>query len=89
MNIKPVGTRVLIETAHQERTQSGIYIPESAREGKKEGVVVAVGSDEHGKPLPLQKGARILYGGYSADEFEHNGHTYIIVEYKDVLAVLE
>ncbi len=88
MQIRPIGERVLIRTIQQEeRTASGIYLPESAREGKKEGIVEAVG-EKDGKPLPLKKGERILYGGYSADEFEMDGTTFIILEYKDLLATI-
>ncbi|MBI5389200.1 co-chaperone GroES, partial [Candidatus Woesearchaeota archaeon] len=46
------------------------------------------GKDE-GKELPLKKGDRVIYGGYSSDEVEVNGQKYIFVEYKDVLAKLE
>ena len=89
MNIHPIGERVLIKPAvEEEKTKGGIYIPESAKEGKKQGVVEAVGTTKEGKELPLKKGDLILYGGYSSDEFEIEGQKYIILEYKDVLAKL-
>jgi chaperonin GroES len=89
MNIKPIGERVLIQpTQDEEKTKGGIYIPETAKEGKKEGIIIAVGTKD-GKELPLKKGDKILYGGYSNDEFEFNGEKFIILEYKDVLAKLE
>ena len=90
VTITPVGERVLIKPIKEdEKTKSGIYIPESAREGKKKGEVVAVGKDKDGKDLPLKPGEIILYGGYSSEEFEIDGQEYIILEYKDVLAKLE
>ena len=90
MEITPIGERVLITPVeHQEKTKGGIYIPESANEGKKEGIVKAVGTLKDDKPMPLKVGDRILYGGYSSDEFEIEGQTYIILEYKDVAAKLE
>ncbi len=89
MNIKPIGERVLIKPKGEEKTKGGIYIPESAKEGKKEGIVVAVGQRKDGTDLPLKHGDFVLYGGYSSDEFELEGQKYIMVEFKDVLAKLE
>ncbi|MFW5746735.1 MAG: co-chaperone GroES [Nanoarchaeota archaeon] len=89
MDIQPLGPRVLIKPVEEtEKTSGGIFIPDSAKEKKKEGEVLAVGTDKEGKPLPLSKGDRILYGGYSSDDFEMDGNTYIILDYKDVLAKL-
>jgi chaperonin GroES len=87
MHIEPLGERVLIKPIEEgERTKGGIYIPESARENKKQGEVIAVGKDKDGNDLPLKKGDKILYGGYSSDEFEIDGQKYLILEYKDILA---
>lgn len=85
-----MGARVLIEPAKGvEKTKGGIYIPDSAKEEKKEGIVVDVGQDKEGKALPLTKGDRILYGGYSNEDFEFEGKKYIIVEFKDVIAKIQ
>jgi len=89
MNIKPVGERVLLKPKEEERTKGGLYIPESAKENKKEGEVVAAGTHKDGRELPLKKGDAVLYGGYSNEEFEIDGQKYIIVEFKDILAKLE
>ena len=90
MDIKPLGERVLIMPKKSaEKTKGGIYIPESAKEEKKEGTVVAVGERKDGKPLPLKKGDRIIYGGYSSDEFEIDGEKLLILDFKDILAKLE
>ena len=89
MQIEPLGERVLIKPVQdQEKTKGGIYIPDSAKENKKEGLVVACGKTKDGKDLPLKKGDRILYGGYSSDEFEIDNQKYVILEMKDVLAKL-
>jgi len=64
MEIIPIGERVLVKPIQmEERTKSGIYIPETAREQKKQGSVVSVGTREDGSPLPLKPGDHILYGG--------------------------
>ncbi len=90
MDIKPIGERVLIKPSKQEeKTKGGIYIPESAKEEKKEGEVVAAGLFKDGKELPLKKGDKIIYGGYSSDEFKIDNEKYLIIDFKDVLAKIE
>lgn len=87
MNVKPIGERVLLRQIKKaEKTSGGLYIPESAKEEKKEGDVIAAGTDKDGKDLPLQKGDRVIYGGYSSDEIEIDGEKYLFVEYKDIMA---
>jgi len=89
MNIEPIGPRVLLTPTEQaDKTQGGIYIPEEAKEKKKEGTVVATGTLDDGKDIPLKKGDKILYGGYSNEEFERDGEEYVIIKYKDALAKL-
>ncbi len=90
MKIKPIGERVLIKPVKaEEKTAGGIYIPEEAKEEKKEAVVEEVGMFKDGKELPLKKGDKVLYGGYSSDEFEVNNEKYLIIDFKDILAVVE
>ena len=90
MNIRPLGERVLIKPVkYEEKTKSGIYLPKDAEKEKKEGIVEEVGTFNDGKSLPLSKGDKILYGGYSNEEFELNGENFIFVDFKDVLARLE
>ena len=89
MKLTPVGERVVLQPEpQQEKTASGIYIPEDAKEKKKRGTVAAVGKDENGKTLPLKNGETVVYGGYSNEEIEVDGKEYVIVDYKDILAVL-
>ena len=90
MNLKPLGERVLIkQSKKEEKTKGGLYIPDTAKEEKKEGEVFAVGQFKDGKELPLKKGDRVLYGGYSSEDFEKDGEKYVFVEFKDILATLE
>lgn len=87
MSITPIGPRVLIKPYKQEeKTKGGIYIPESAKEKKKQGDVIAVGTFEDGKPLPLKAGDTVLYGGYSQEEVELEKENYVIVEFKNIVA---
>lgn len=90
MNLKPLGERVLIKQAKkEEKTKGGLFIPDTAKEERKEGEVVAVGNFKDGKELPLKKGDRVLYGGYSSEDFEKDGEKYVFVEFKDILAKFE
>jgi chaperonin GroES len=89
MHIKPLGKRVLIKPVkEEERTSGGIYIPETAKEKKKQRIVVELGNIEE-KELPIKKGDTILYTGYSSEEMEVNGEKYLILESKDIIAKIE
>ncbi len=89
MHIKPLGKRVLIKPVkEEEKTSGGIYIPETAKEKKKQGIVVELGNIEE-KELPIKKGDTVLYTGYSSEEMEINGEKYLILESKDIIAKIE
>ncbi|MBI5804198.1 co-chaperone GroES [Candidatus Pacearchaeota archaeon] len=86
MKLIPLGERIVLRPVEgKERTKSGIYLPKSS-EGKKEGEVVEIGTLKDGSLIPLKRGDKVLYGGYSSEEFELNGDKLLIVEYKDILA---
>ncbi|WP_298666405.1 co-chaperone GroES [uncultured Methanofollis sp.] len=88
--IQPIGERVLIKQERsEEKTKSGIYLPDSAQEKRKEGTVVSVGTFEDGRPLPIAAGDHVIYGGYSAEEIEIDGEKHLFVEWKDILAKVE
>ena len=90
MNIKPIGERVLIKPVkEEEKTTGGIYIPETAKEKKKQGVVVEIGTSSDDNELPVQKGDLILYTGYSTEELEMNGEKFLIIDISDIIAKLE
>jgi len=85
--IRPIGERVLLKHLKKEEvTKGGIYIPESAQKENKEGIVIAVGTFEDGKELPLKKGDHVIYGGYQSDEVEIDGEKHLFVDFKDILA---
>jgi len=88
MKLRPVGERVILKPVEgEERTKGGIYLPKS--EDRKEGEVVEVGTLKDGSLIPLKKGDRVVYGGYSSEEFEIEGQKYLIIDFKDVLARME
>ncbi|MCA9485281.1 MAG: co-chaperone GroES [Nanoarchaeota archaeon] len=89
MKLIPIGERVVLKPLEnsEERTSSGIYLPKS--EDKKQGIVVEIGTLKDGSLIPLKKGDKVLYGGYSSEEFENNGEKLLIIEFKDIVARLE
>ncbi|MCE8429115.1 MAG: co-chaperone GroES [Candidatus Methanoperedens sp.] len=89
MRIKPIGKRVLIKSMkEEEKTSGGIYIPDAAKEKKKQGIVVEVGFVDE-KEFPIKKGDIILYTGFSSEELEIDGEKYLIIDSKDVVAKIE
>ena len=90
MSIQPLGDRVLVKVLETEQTTaSGIVLPDSAKEKKAEGEVIAIGDGEDIKKLNLSVGDVVLFGKYSGDEVEVEKVEHKILEEKDVLAVVK
>jgi chaperonin GroES len=86
MNIKPIGERVVVKPSEtEEKTVSGIYIPDSAKEKQNSGEIVAVGKIEDEE---IKVGDKVLYSKYAGTEVEFDGDKYIILEKNDILAVI-
>ncbi|MDE5704740.1 MULTISPECIES: co-chaperone GroES [Muribaculum] len=89
MNVKPLADRVLIKpTPAEERTLSGIIIPDSAKEKPLRGTVIAAGNGTKDEEMVLKANDEVLYGKYSGTEIELDGEKYIIMRQSDVLAVI-
>ncbi len=89
MNIKLLADRVLIKPAvAEEKTASGIIIPDSAKEKPLKGEVIAVGNGTKDEEMVLQVGQNVLYGKYAGTELEFDGTTYLIMRQSDVLAII-
>lgn len=87
-NIKPLGENVLIEPlkADKKKTDTGIYLPESASEEKpQEGKVIAVGDD---KKIKVKKGQKVIYNRYGGTEVKIGEQEYLIIKNEDILAVV-
>ncbi len=95
MKFRPLHDRVVVRRIEaDERTKSGIIIPDSAKEKPAEGEVIAVGSggrDEAGKliPIDIKVGDHILFGKWSGTEVKIDGEDLIIMKESDVLGVIE
>lgn len=90
MTIKPVGNRVLISSIKEEEiTKSGIVLPESAKEKKAEGIIIAIGEGEKIVKLGLQLNQKIIFSKYAGDEIKVDDKEYKILGDEDILAVIE
>jgi len=95
MKIKPLGNRILLkEIETEDTTKSGIVLPSNAKEKPYVAEVIEVGPGEiqkDGKPLKIEvkKGDKVLYSKYSGTEVKLDEEKYLIVNYSDILAILE
>jgi len=93
--LRPLGDRIIIELVEsEEKTASGIVLPDSAKEKPQEGRVVAVGTGrvlESGERVALEvsEGNRIIFSKYSGTEVKYQGAEYLILRENDILAVVE
>lgn len=89
MNVKPLADRVLVKPAEaEEKTASGIIIPDSAKEKPLRGEIIAVGKGTKDEEMVLAQGDHVLYGKYAGTEIELNGEKYLIMRQSDVLAII-
>ena len=94
-NVKPLDDRIVVEAVEEERTASGIVIPDTAsKEKPQKGKVVAVGPGkmtESGQRMAMdvQVGNTVLFTKYGPTEIEIDGKEILILNQSDVLAVLE
>ena len=89
MSIKPLADRVLIKSAAaEEKTVSGIIIPDSAKEKPLKGEVLAVGNGTKDEEMVLKTGDNVLYGKYAGTEIEIDGEKLLIMRQSDVLAII-
>jgi chaperonin GroES len=87
--LKPLADRVLIEAAPaEEKTASGIIIPDTAKEKPLRGKVIAAGPGKKDEPMTLKVGDNGLYGQYSGTEIKLDGVTYLMMRESDVYGIL-
>ena len=89
MKVKPLGQRVIIKPIEkkEERTESGIYLPETAQKNDNQGEVIAI--SEQIKEPSVKAGDKVLYEKYGAKEITDGKDKYIIIDIKDIIAKLE
>lgn len=95
INIRPLFDNVLIKPLEAEtKTASGILLPESAKEKPQAGLVMATGPgsvDDKGKlvKMVIKTGDKVMYKKWGGNEIKVNGEEWLLVEQKDILAIVE
>ena len=89
VKIKPLEDRVLIEPMEAaEKTASGIYIPDTAKEKPQKGTVIAVGPGKKDVTMEVKVNDVVLYGKYAGTELSIEGKDYLIMSQNDILAII-
>ncbi|MCX7800997.1 MAG: co-chaperone GroES [Fimbriimonadales bacterium] len=93
-NVKPLGDKVVVEPVEaEEKTASGIYLPDTAKKKPQEGKVIAVGegrmldNGERNK-LTVKPGDRVLFSKYGGNEVTIDGKDYVILDEDQIYAIL-
>ena len=95
ISIKPLEDRIVIRQVEAEQTTaSGLVIPDTAKEKPQEGEVIAVGPgrvDDNGNrvPVDVKVGDVVIYSRYGGTEVKYNGDDYLLLNARDILAVVE
>ena len=92
--IKPLSDRVVVRAEEpEEKTSSGLYIPDSAKEKPQRGTVVSVGPGkvENGTKIEMsvKEGDTVLYGKYSGTEITLDNEEYLIMRESDILGIID
>ena len=89
INFKPLADRVLVEpAAAEEKTASGIIIPDTAKEKPQKGKIVAVGNGTKDEKITVKVGETVLYGKYSGTEINIDGTDYLIMKESDIFGIV-
>ena len=89
ITFKPLADRVLIETvAAEEKTASGIFIPDTAKEKPLQGTVIAVGNGKVDEPMTVKVGDTVIYGQYSGTEIKLDNKKYLIMKEADIYGIV-
>ena len=83
--LKPLADKLIVKRLEaEEKTASGIVLPDSAKEKPEQGEVIAVGKDVK----EVKKGERVIFGKYSPTEVKVDGVEYLVIKEEDVLAII-
>ena len=93
--MKPLGDRVIIRVLEkEEKTKSGIFLPDTAKEKPSEGEVIAVGAgkvyDNGQRVAPeVAVGDKVIFSKYAGTEVKIDGVDHLVISERDILAILE
>jgi chaperonin GroES len=89
VNITPLHDRVLVKpAAAEEKTASGIIIPDTAKEKPQRGTIIAAGPGKKDEPTTVKTGDTVLYSKYAGTEISIEGEDYLIMRESDLLAIV-
>jgi len=89
VKIKPLADRVVVKPAKAEdKTASGIIIPDTAKEKPQKGIIVAVGSGKKDEPMEVKVGDHVLYGKYAGTEITVDSEDLLIMRQSDLFATV-
>lgn len=94
MNLKPLGDRVVVKVLDaEEKTASGIVLPDTAQEKPQQGKVLAVGPgkfSDKGERIPIEvsEGDTVLFAKFSGTEVKHLGEEVLVLKDTDILAIV-
>lgn len=94
MKLKPLGDHVIVKPMEsEEKTKSGIVLPDTAKEKPMEGEVIAVGPGryEEGKKIPMEVkvGDKVIFSEFGGQKFKMEGEEYLILRESDILAIIK
>jgi len=89
LNVTPLHDRVIVKPAPaEEKTSSGLIIPDTAKEKPQRGTVLAAGPGKKDEPVTVKEGDTVLYGKYAGTEIQIDGNDYLIMRESDILAIV-
>lgn len=94
MKLRPLGDRIILKYQESdEKTRTGIILPDSAKEKPQEATVVAVGTGKSGDgkttEMQVKEGDKVIFSKYSGTEVKLGEEEYIVVSQKDIIAIVE
>lgn len=96
MKIQPLADRIVLKVAEvtEEKTKSGLYVPDSAKEKPQEAEVLAVGPgalNEKGERIPMEVkvGDKVIFSKYAGLEIKVDGEEYLVLSERDILGILK
>lgn len=94
MKLKPLSNRVILKQVEaEEKTKSGIFLPDSAKEKPQMAEVIAVGAgkvvDGKREEMTVKVADKVIYPKYSGDEVKIDGDEYTIIEEDKILAIVD
>ncbi|MDY5576356.1 MAG: co-chaperone GroES [Lachnospiraceae bacterium] len=90
MKLRPLGDKVVLQhKPAEEKTQSGIILPDSAKEKPQEAIVIAVGPGKDKVEMQVKEGDEVIYSKYAGTDVKFEEDEYVIVSQDDIIAIVE